>query len=220
MELSPETKLDTIKSGVMKEILATPFVKELICNALKSAAIENDPPLVRTLLWEDPEVSLAFLSTLPHLVNRCSGGTADLGREISEKFSPKLLTQYLAAIVDEIDGERIKDCADVWGNLIFSLWEAEPIFRQAVANGVSRNLPILLGTGLTAASRLLNETSRKDPRAVSRFVSRTLDNMDAGEVEKAAKILLNAVCDQKARFPSVRWFWTFFRERRQSRNHR
>ena len=127
-----EPSLDTAKSSVIKEILATPFVKDLIRSSLKSAACENDPPLVRTLLWEDPEVSLAVLSTLPHLANRCTGALAEAGREIDEKFSPHLLKDYLTAMGNDIDTDRLKTCVEVWEKIIFNLWEASPEFRKYV----------------------------------------------------------------------------------------
>lgn len=205
---------DTAKSSVIKEILATPFVKDLIRANLKSAAIESDPSLVRTLLWQDPEVSLAVLSTLPHLVNRCTGALSEAGREIDEKFSPELLKSYLTAMGKDINTDNITACFDVWGRIITNLWEASPEFRETFANYLSQNLPHVLGTGITTAARFINEIDRQDPRAVSRFVSKTLDNTDGKEVEAAARILFNAALDHKSRFLSWKSLWRFFRERR------
>ena len=212
-----EASLDTAKSSVIKEILATPFVKDLIRSSLKSAACENDPSLVRTLLWEDPEVSLAVLSTLPHLANRCTGALAEAGREIDEKFSPDLLKSYLTAMGEEIDMNRITACSEVWGKIISNLWEASPVFRKYVAEHLSQNLPRMLGAGITAAARFTNEIERQDTHAVSRFIAKTLDNTDGKEVEGAARILFNALLDHKSRFLSWKWFWRFFRDRRRNR---
>jgi len=209
--------LDTAKSSVIKEILATPFVKDLIRSSLKSAACDNDPPLIRTLLWEDPEVSLAVLSTLPHLANRCIGALNEAGREIDEKFSPHLLNGYLTAMSDDIDTDRLKACTDIWGKIISNLWEASPEFREYLADYLSQNLPRMLGTGVTATAHFINEIDRQDPGAVSRFVAKTLDNTDGKEVEGAARILFNAVLDHKSRFLSWKWFWRFFRDRRRNR---
>ena len=215
----PETESspDTVKSTVVKEILATPFVKDLIRSSLKSAAVESDRPLVRTLLWQDPEVSLAILSTVPHLVNRCTGALVEAGREIDEKLSTELLKGYLTAIGHDIDTDRITACVEVWEKIISNLWEASPEFREIVADYLSRNLPRVLGTGIMTAARFINEIDRQDPRAVSRFVSNTLDNTDGKEVEAAARILFNAVLDHKSRFLSWKCLWSFFRERRRSR---
>jgi hypothetical protein len=41
--------------------------------------------------------------------------------------------------------------------------------------------------------------------------------MDEKEVEGAARILFNAVLDQKSRFLSWKSLWRFFRERRRNR---
>ena len=209
--------LDTAKSSVIKEILATPFVKDLIRSSLKSAACEKDPSLVRTLLWEDPEVSLAVLSTLPHLANRFTGALAEAGREIDEKFSPHLLKGYLTAMGNDIDTDRFKACAGVWEKVLSNLWEASPEFRKILADYLSQNLPRILGTGVTSSARFINEMERQDPGAVSRFVAKTLDNTDRKEVEGAARILFNAVLDHKSRFLSWKWFWRFFRDRRRNR---
>jgi len=215
--IKKETSPDTVKSNVVKEILATPFVKDLIRANLKSVANESDQSLVRTLLWEDPEVSLAVLSTLPHLVNRCTGALSEAGREIDEKFSPELLKSYLAAMGNDINTDNITTCAVVWGRIITNLWEASPEFRESVANYLSQNLPRLLGTGITTAARFINEIDRQDPRAVSRFVSNTLDNTDGKEVEAAARIVFNAVLDHRSRFLSWKSLWRFFRDRRRGR---
>lgn len=212
-----EPSLDTAKSSVIKEILSTPFVKDLIRSSLKSAAFENDPPLVRTLLWEDPEFSLAVLSTLPHLANRCTGSLAEAGREIDEKFSPSLLKGYLTAMGNDIDTDRIVACAEIWEKIIANLWEASPEFREFIADYLSRNLPRILGTGVTVAAHFINEIDRHDPGAFSRFVTKTLDNTDGKEVEGAARIVFNAVLDHKSRFLSWKWFWRFFRDRRRNR---
>ncbi len=212
-----ESAADAAKSSVVKEILATPFVKDLIRANLKSAAIESDASLIRTLLWEDPEVSLAVLSTLPHLVNRCTGAMSEAGLEIDEKFSPELLKGYLSAMGNDINTDNITACAGVWGKIISTLWEASPEFRETVADYLSQNLPRVLGTGITTTARFINEIDRKDPRAVSRFVSNTLDNTDGKEVEAAASILFNAVLDHKSRFLSWKMLWRFFRDRRRRR---
>ena len=212
-EFSP----DTAKSSVVKEILATPFVKDLIRTNLKSAAIESDPSLVRTLLWEDPEISLAVLSTLPHLVNRFTGALSEAGREIDEKFSPELLKSYMAAMGNDINTDNITACAEVWGKIITNLWEASPELRTAFSEAAAKKIPRLLGTGITTTARFINEIARKDPRVVSRFVSKTLDNTDGKEVEAAARILFNAVLDHKSRFLSWKWIWRFFRDRSRSR---
>jgi len=212
-EFSP----DTVKSSVIKEILATPFVKDIIRASLKNAADTSDPSLVRTLLWEDPEVSLSVLSTLPHLVNRCTGALSEAGREIDEKFSPELLQSYLTAMSNDISTDNITACADVWGKIISNLWEASPEFRKTVADYLSQNLPRVLGTGITTVARFINEIDRQNQRAVSRFVSNTLDNTDEREVEGAARILFNAVLDHKSRLLSWKWIWRFFRDRRNSR---
>jgi hypothetical protein len=209
-----ESAANAAKSSVIKEILATPFIKDLIRANLKSVATESDQSLVRTLLWEDPEVSLAVLSTLPHLVNRCTVALSEAGREIDEKFSPELLKSYLAAMSKDIKTDNITACAEVWGRIITNLWEASPEFRETFAYYLSHNLPRVLGTCITNAARLINEIDRQDQRAVSRFVSKTLDNTDGKEVEAAARILFNAALDHKSRFLSWKTLWSFFRERR------
>jgi hypothetical protein len=212
-EFSP----DAVKSTVIKEILVTPFVKDLIRDNLKSAARKSDPSLVRTLLWEDPEVFLSVLSTLPHLVNRCTDALFEAGREIDEKFSPELLKGYLTAMGNDINTDNIAACTEVWGKIITNLWEVSPKFRETVADYLSQNLPRVLGTGISIAACFINEIDRKDPRAVSRFVSNTLDNTDGKEVEGAARILFNAFLDNKSRFLSWKLVWRFFRDRRRNR---
>jgi len=213
-----ESAADAVKSSIIKEILATPFVKDLIRANLKSASCKSDPSLVHTLLWEDPEISLSILSTLPHLVNSCTGALSEAGREIDEKFSPQLLKSYLTAMSNDLNTDNITACAEVWGTIISNLWKVSPEFRKKVADYLSQNLPRVLGTSITTAARFINSIDRQQPGAVSRFVSNTLDNMDGKELEGATRILFNALLDHKSRFLSWKWLWSFFRDRRRNRN--
>jgi hypothetical protein len=150
-------------------------------------------------------------------VNRCTGALSEAGREIDEKFSPELLKGYLSAMSNDINTDNITACAGVWGRIISNLWEASPEFRETFANYLSQNLPRVLGTGITSAARFINEVDRQDRRAVSRFVSNTLDNTDGKEIEGAARILFNAALDHKSRFLSWKSLWSFFCDRRRSR---
>ena len=76
------------EGGVMKEVLSTPFVKDIIRNNLNSIKPDKSHPLVMALIWQDPEIILSILGTIPPVVNSCVGALAETGKQFNEKLSP------------------------------------------------------------------------------------------------------------------------------------
>jgi len=74
------------ESGVMKEVLSTPFVKDLIRINLQNIKPDKTHPLVVALIWQDPEVILSILGSLPPIVNSCVGALAETGNQLNENF--------------------------------------------------------------------------------------------------------------------------------------
>jgi len=96
------------ESGVMKEVLRTPFVKDLIRMNLQNIKPDKTHPVVNALIWQDPEIILSVLGSIPPVFNSCTGALAEVGKQINEKFSPELLRDYIGSILKDIDNGRIE----------------------------------------------------------------------------------------------------------------
>jgi len=197
--------------GVMKEVLSTPFVKDLIRSNLQNIKPDKTHPLVNALIWQDPEVILSILGSIPPVVNSCTGALAEAGKQINEKFSPILLRDYVGSILKDIDTEELKALAEAYAALIRNLCEVSPEFREAVGKAITEDAPPLIGKGINSAARFVNEASKEDPQVVSKFVSNVVANIDGDEFRDATHIIINAVLDQKLHLFS--WAWKLLRKR-------
>lgn len=201
--------------GVMKEMLSTPFVKDIIRNNLQNIKTDKTHPLVNTLIWQDPEVILSVLGSIPPVVNSCTGALAEAGKQINEKFSPELLRDYVASILNDIDADEWKALAEAYVTLGKNLWEVSPEFREALGKAITEEAPPLIGKGISSACRFVNEVSREDPNVVSKFVSGVVANIDGEEFKNATHTIVNAFLDQKLHLFS--WTWQLLRKRMKKR---
>lgn len=201
--------------GVMKEVLSTPFVKDLIRVNLQNIKPDKTHPLVRTLIWQEPEVVLAILGSIPSAVNSCTGALAEAGRQINEKFSSDLLRDYVGSILKDIDTEELKGLVQAYIALGKNLWDASPEFREMVGKALTEEAPPLVGRGITSACRFVNEAGREDPQVVSRLVSDVVKNIDGEEFKDATHTLANAFLDQKLHL--ISWAWQLLRKRMKRR---
>lgn len=199
------------EGGVMKEVLSTPFVKDLIRSNLQNIKPDKTHPVVNALIWQDPEVVLSVLGSIPSVVNSCTGALAEAGKQLNEKFSSELLREYVGSILKDIDTEELKALADAYVALGKNLWEASPEFREMVGKAITEDAPPLIGKGISSACRFVNEVSKDDPQVVSRFVSDVVKNIDGDEFKNATHTIVNAFLDQKLHL--ISWTWQLLRKR-------
>ena len=199
------------EGGVMKEVLSTPFVKDMIRNNLQNIKPDKTHPVVNALIWQDPEIILSVLGSIPPAVNSCVGALGETGRQLNEKFSPRLLSDYVGSILKDIDTDELKALVDAYVEMGKNLWEASPEFREMVGKVVTEDAPPLIGQGISSVCRVLNDISKSDPRAVSKFVSDVADNLDGDALRDATHTIVNAVLDQKLHLFS--WTWQLLKKR-------
>lgn len=199
------------EGGVMKEVLSTPFVKDLIRINLQNIKPDKSHPVVNALIWQDPEVILSVLGSIPQVVNSCTGALAEAGKQLNEKFSSELLREYVGSILKDIDTEELKALAEAYVALGKNLWEASPEFREMVGKAITEDAPPLIGKGISSACRFVNDVSKDDPRVVSRFVSDVAANINGNEFKDATHTIVNAFLDQKLHLFS--WTWQLIRKR-------
>jgi hypothetical protein len=199
------------EGGVMKEVLSTPFVKDIIRSNLQNIKPDKTHPVVNVLIWQDPEVILSILGAIPRVVNSCTGALAEAGKQLNEKFSAELLRDYVGSILKDIDTEELKTLVEAYVDLGKKIWEVSPEFREAVGNALSKDAPPLIGQGISSACRLINEAEKENPQVVSRFVSNVVKNIDGDEFRDTTHTIVNAVLDQKLHLFS--WTWQLLRKR-------
>ncbi|MFA5322031.1 MAG: hypothetical protein WC373_05100 [Smithella sp.] len=203
------------EGGVMKEVLSTPFVKDIIRSNLNSIKPDKSHPLVMALIWQDPEVILSILGSIPPVVNSCVGALAEVGNQVNEKLSPELIKEYFASILKDIDADEFKVLAEAYATLIKNLWEASPELRDTLAKAVTDDAPPLIGKGINSATCFINEVNKTDPRVVSKFVSDVVAHIDGDELRDATHTIVNAVLDQKLHL--ISWTWQLLRKRMKRR---
>lgn len=199
------------ESGVMKEVLSTPFVKDLIRMNLQNIKPDKTHPVMNALIWQDPEIILSVLGSIPPVFNSCTGALAEVGKQINEKFSPALLSDYIGSILKDIDTEELKALAEAYVALGKNLWDASPEFRDMVGNTFRNDAPPLIGKGINTATRFINDVSKNDPQTVSRFVSDVAAHVDGDQLRDATHTIVNAVLDQKLHL--ISWAWQLLRKR-------
>jgi len=203
------------EGGVMKEVLSTPFVKDIIRNNLNSIKPDKCHPLVMALIWQDPEIILSLLGSIPPVVNSCVGALAEVGNQVNEKLSPELIRDYFASILKDIDTNEFKALAEAYTSMMKNLWDVSPEFREALAKAITGDAPPLIGKGINSATRFINEVNKCDPHVVSKFVSDVVANIDGDEFKDATHTIVNVVLDQKLHL--ISWTWQLIRKRMKRR---
>jgi hypothetical protein len=178
---------------------------------LQNIKPDKSHPLVNTLLWQDAEVILAVLGSLPAIVNSVTGALAEVGKQFGENFPPEVLRDYLASVLKDIDTDELKALPAAYATLIKKIWDVSPELREAVGRAITQDAPPLIGRGINSATRLINEVSKDDPLAVSKFVSDVAANIDGDEFRNATHTIANAFLDQKLNLFS--WTWQLLRKR-------
>jgi hypothetical protein len=203
------------EGGVIKELLSTPFVKDIIRSNLQNIKPDKSHPLVMALICQDPEFIFSLLGSIPPIVNSYTGALAEVGKQFNEKLPPELIRDYFASILKDIDTNELKALAESYATLIKNLWEVSPELRKTIAKAVTEDAPPLIGRGISSACRFVNEVSKSDPCAVSKFVSDVATNIDGDEFRNATHTIANAFLDQKLHL--ISWTWQLLRKRMKRR---
>ncbi|MFW6113913.1 MAG: hypothetical protein ACOC78_03210, partial [Actinomycetota bacterium] len=133
-----------LSERLTREIMRTPALKELVLLQLKDIDPDAAPGLVRTLLWEDPGVSLSLFGALPDAVNWLMEFLLEMGKQFNGLPEP-LLKDFLGRVGEGIDVERLKEVPAVYGQLLGRLLagdaetaeQARALAGQAVSAAIS-----------------------------------------------------------------------------------
>lgn len=105
-----------LSERLLREVIATPALKELMLLQMKDIKPETAPGLVKTLLWGDPGISMSLFGAMPDAVNWLLELLLELGRQLNGLPEP-LLKDILGQVGSGIDGERLKQFPEVYGQL-------------------------------------------------------------------------------------------------------
>ena len=153
---------------VLREIIRTPAFLQIIKMNARDFDPESAREVVRTFLWEDADLSLSLVGTIPELVNYLAAMVLELGKQMNN-FPGGLLDQYVSQIATEIDVELFKEYPEVFGRLLENVR-----FSEAAAVAVGKTVTALAGTVTRTAARnpdfLRDILGQIDGRAVFRAV--------------------------------------------------
>lgn len=178
--------------SVLKELMGTPFIKELLWNALVDIDPANGSKLVRDLLWEDVGVALSAVDGLPAVLNYLIGAFSELIIQVEDKFPPAMLMAVVQAIRDDLDTEPLKRAGSSLARL-----------AQGLIRDTGGDPPAAIGKAITSAARRINTLHAQDPTRIPAYVQAVIANIDAREVSRTTATVLNAVLDQRP--PLVSW---------------
>jgi len=106
-----------LSERILKEVMATPALKELIILQMKDIKPETAPGVVKMLLWGDPGISMSLFGALPDAVNWLLELLLELGRQLNGLPEP-LLKDILGQVGGGIDQERLSQFPAIYGQLI------------------------------------------------------------------------------------------------------
>jgi hypothetical protein len=171
-----------LSERLMREVIATPALKEIILMRMKDIKPETAPGVVRTLLWGDPGISMSLCGALPDAVNWLLELLLELGRQLNGLPEP-LLKDILGQVGGGIDADRLKQFPEVYSQLARRLLIGEGKTPEEARNAVITalntalagldNLTVRLEDNRTDIARSLSEGAKAlDTAALARSLRR------------------------------------------------
>lgn len=170
-----------LSERVLREVMATPALKELVLMQMKDIRPEAAPGLMKTLLWGDPGISMSLFGVLPDAVNWLLELLLELGRQLNGLPEP-LMKDILGQVGAGIDLERLGQFPEVYGQLIRRLIVGEgktPEEMRAAAIGALNNAL----AGLDRLTAKLDE-NRAD---IARSMSRDIKALDTAALARSMR---------------------------------
>jgi hypothetical protein len=152
----------------MREVIRTPAFLEIIKTNMVALDPEGARLAVRTVLWEDPELTLSLAGTAPEAINYLVEAVLELGRQL-EQFPAPLLDAFLDQLIGGIDTGSLREVPAVYGPLMEKMG-----FPQRAASALS--------AAVNALARAINRTAAQNPQ----FLRDSMEAVDGGEVARAA----------------------------------
>lgn len=153
---------------VMREIIRTPAFLEIIKTNMTMLDPEGARMAVRTILWEDPELTLSLAGTAPDVINYLVEAVLELGRQLNQ-FPAPLLDAFLDQLMTGVNTEGMREVPAVYGPLLEKI-------------DAGQRVRVAAGAIINALARAINRASAGNPY----FVRDSMPAIDGKEVGRAA----------------------------------
>gem|GEM_PF-2014900 len=167
---------------VMKEILDTPALKEVLLLHMRGIRTERARGLAGTLLWEDPAISMSLMGSLPDAANWMLTLLAELGEQL-ESIPPPLLREILADIASRLDRGKLEEAFSSWSGVVRGLAVAKE------AEGGGAPLPVHLLNAAIARLDRATMALEDDPEGAARALAGLLERVDTAGLRRSLRRL-------------------------------
>lgn len=159
---------------VLKEIIRTPAFLDIVRTNVKGLDRESAREVAKALIWEDMELSLGIVGTLPEFVNYLVAFAGELAVQMSP-IPAELLGQYLSQAVSDIDVEAIRELPRALAPLVESAGLGEAAVKA-------------FGGMVNAAAALVNRAAESNPH----FIRDSVCAVDFGELGRASFAIMRS----------------------------
>ncbi len=173
---------------VLRELLRTPAVKDLLAISLEDSDPETAREMVKTMLWSDAVFSFGTLGQLPRMLNFVITFLDELGRQL-QNVPPHLLREFVAEMSRTVDTESLKALPRAYAPLLKTLAGEDAATRKRLLDGLD---PAALGELITSLFAWLGRAAGEDPETIrlsrerkSRFFEETIRAADFGKIRSA-----------------------------------
>jgi hypothetical protein len=206
------------QASVLAELIRTPLFKDMLNNCLSDIDPERGASTARTIIWEDPQLILSIVASLPLIVNWIITFLGEVGNQAAGKFPPQLIKSFASNIWQDIDRQAFKDCLNSYAGLIRGALKESPDLEKALIEAMKGPAAAAAGRGINSAVRYINKIHREDPLFMKDLISAAVSGIDGKELAEASTGIVNAALDQKPRL--ISWVWHLITGRIKSRFER
>jgi len=161
---------------LLREVIRTPTFMSIIRTNMDALDPACAKAAVRTMMWEDPELSLSLLGLAPDVVNYVIEAVLEMGRQLDNLPGP-LLDAFLEQVGQGIDRDKIRQIPAVFGPVVEKL-------------DVQRRVALVLGAAVNSGARMVTGAAGRDPY----FLRDILSEVDGHEVARAGLAVLKSAC--------------------------
>ncbi|MFH2005877.1 MAG: hypothetical protein ABI333_04730 [bacterium] len=182
----------SLTAALLRELLATPALKDLIKVGLSEDAQADPDEVVRTLVWGDTDLTMSVASTLPRRINDAVRALLSLGRQLDQLPDP-LLAAFLDNQMVAVDTAALRELAAVGAQL------ARRLLRLRSREGLAALAGTLLAPALEAYNALLD----RDPGLVARHLDEVLAPVPPEALRRALERTLQQLAETLSSRPEL-----------------
>jgi len=190
------------EESILKEILATPFIKDMLRTYLNGIKPETGNSFVKTLIWQDMEFLFSIIAALPSIVNSVINAINETGMQLNEKITPELLRGYMGDVFSDIDTETLKKGLSVYGELIKNQLENDNV-KQSIMESLKNPVAEAIGRSINSSLVQINRIQDENPELIGSIIQRVSENIDNTEFKKTAMGIVNPALDRISYFKLI-----------------